>query len=227
MARNVVISVFGRKGSGKSTLVREIVDEAPRVIVFDTMGEYARKRDKIFDTFESAASELGRVQHERRFRVIIQLVDEEDALAAMRVAYDVPACLIVVEETSFYCSPSYLPMELARFVRYGRHREIDQIYVSRRPAEIHRDLTAQSDLIVSFQQHEPGDVEYLRKVMGPDADRLPGLPKYAIIVSGDVADAPLPILERLAGQKGTPKLKPGKNVPEKKDVDEESDADLE
>src|SRR5258705_2592052 len=180
--QNLVISIFGRKGSGKSTLVKEIVDEAPRVIVFDTMGEYARKRDRIFDTHESALSELGRVEHERRFRVIIQLVDEEEALSAMRVAYAVPNCLIVVEETSFYCSPAYLPPELARFVRYGRHRAISQIYIARRAAEIHRDLTAQSDIIVSFQQHEPADIEYLKKVMGPEAEKLPKLPKYAVLV---------------------------------------------
>lgn len=198
--QNLIVSVFGRKGCGKTTLVKEIVDDSPRVIVFDTLGEYARKKDKIFDTFESAAVELGRVQHERRFRVIIQLVEEEDALAAMRVAYGVPKSLIVVEETSFYCSPSYLPPELAKFVRYGRHREISQVYVSRRPAEIHRDLTAQSDIIVSFQQREPADVDYLKKTMGPVAERLPHLKKYEIIATGEVRDAPLPILERLAKQ---------------------------
>lgn len=204
--QNVVISVFGKKGSGKSTLVKEIVDESPRVIVFDTMGEYDSKRDKPITNCEAALMELARIQNERRFRVILHLEEDEDTFAAMRVAFDVGKpgkhnTLLVVEETSFYCSPSYLPPELARFVRYGRHRGIDQIYVSRRPAEIHRDLTAQSDLVVSFKQHEPADVDYLRKIMGPEADQLPHLKKYAILVSGEIDLAPLPVLERVASKK--------------------------
>lgn len=201
--QNTVISFFGGKGSGKSTLVKEVVDESPRVIVFDTVGEYNSRRDKPIESYEAALSELGRVQHESRFRVVIRLVDNDEALSAMRVAYDVgkpgKPTLFVLEETSFYCSPSYLPAELARFVRYGRHQSLDQIYVSRRPAEIHRDLTAQSDLIVSFRQHEPKDIDYLVRAMGPGARKLPHLGDYQIMVSGDMRKAPLPILHRLAG----------------------------
>lgn len=209
--QNTVISVMGGKGSGKSTLVKEIVDEAPRVIVFDTMGEYNSRRDKPIESHEGALSELGRIQHESRFRVVLRLVDDEQALSAMRVAYDVgkpgKPTLIVVEETSFYCSPNHLPPELARFVRYGRHQSLDQIYVSRRPAEIHRDLTAQSDIIVSFRQHEPNDIAYLIRAMGPEAKNLPHLADYQIMVSGDIEKAPLPILERLAGKSGAGKKK--------------------
>jgi DNA helicase HerA-like ATPase len=194
MASNFVISVLGHKGSGKSTLVKEIVEEHPRVITFDTMGEY----DNAIETFPEAVRELGKLEHARRFKIAIRLPEDEDALEAMEVAYELTGTLVVFEETSFYCSPSYLPTILKKFVRYGRHREISQIYVSRRPAEIHRDLTAQSDLIVSFRQHEPADVDYLRKLMGPEADKLPTLPKYRIIASGDVKSAPLPVLQRLA-----------------------------
>jgi len=204
VASNYVISIFGHKGSGKSTLVKELVKEHKRVIVFDTMGEY----DNAIENYNDAVRTLGRLQNERRFTVAIRLPEDEDALSAMEVAYDVPRTLVVFEETSFYCSPSSMPTILKKFVRYGRHREISQIYVSRRPAEINRDLTAQSDLIVSFHQHEPNDIDYLRKLMGPEADRLPGLPKYHIIASGDVASAPLPILERLAQNKSLTIRKP-------------------
>ena len=205
MASNYVISVFGHKGSGKSTLVKELVAEHKRVIVFDTMGEY----DDAIEDYNTAVRELGRVQDARRFRVAIRLPEDDDALDAMEVAYEVPRCLVVFEETSFYCSPSTMPTILKKFVRYGRHREISQVYVSRRPAEINRDLTAQSDLIVSFRQHEPNDVDYLRKLMGSQADKLPHLREYRIIASGDVDSAPLPILERLAKNEGltAPKIR--------------------
>lgn len=198
---NIVTSVVGQKGSGKSTLVKEMIEDYPRVVVFDTMGEYKNS----IEGFDNALREISRVRNKRRFKIALRIVEDENALRALAIVYDdLPRSLVVVEETSFYCSPSYLPIEIKRFVRYGRHREISQIYVSRRPAEIHRDLTAQSDLIVSFRQHEPADIEYLRRVMGPAAMNLPNLPKYHCLVSGDIDMAPLPLLERIA--KGEAKL---------------------
>lgn len=198
MAQNLIAFFAGRKGSGKSTLVKECVAEFPRVVILDTMGEYGKEEQ----TLESAIQGLLAVSDKRRFFYPVRLVHPEDGLRVLRVVYDIPDSLVVVEETSFYCSPSYLPDEMARLVRYGRHRQISQFYVARRPAEIHRDLTAQSDIIVSFVQHEPADVEYLRKVMGPKAELLPRLPKYAVMVSGDIEKAPLAVLERIAS---TPK----------------------
>jgi DNA helicase HerA-like ATPase len=215
MPSNVVISIFGRKGGGKSFLTKEIIEEHRRVFIFDTVGEY----EGAIESFEAGVQATLEAQEKRRFKIAFRIVNDEDALRLMRLVYDVPRTLVVFEETSFYCSPSYLPEELARFVRYGRHREISQIYISRRPAEISRDLTAQSDIIVSFQQHEPADLEYLGRVMGPEAAReLPRLPRYAIVASGDLNVAPLPILERLARQEPSPRG-------ERKRLTEESEED--
>jgi hypothetical protein len=192
--QNLVISVFGKKGEGKSFLVQEIIEDFRRVVILDTMGEYGKEEQSL----EEAISGLISLKDKRRFRYPVRLVDDEDALKVLRVVYEMEDVLIVVEETSFYTNPNYLPDELKRLVRYGRHKRISQIYVSRRPAEIHRDLTAQSDLIVSFRQHEPADIKYLSAVMGPQAAMLPTLPKYGVMVSGELERAPLAVLERMS-----------------------------
>lgn len=199
--QNLIISILGRKGSGKSHLVAEIIREFRRVIIIDTMGEYAQKlgkrKVKVASTREQAITEIMNASDRRAFIIACQLERESDNMDVLKLVYDTPKVLVVVEETSMFCSPNYLPPPMARLIRFGRHREIDQIYVSRRPAEVHREITAQSDIIISFVQHEPADIKYLRAVMGPRAERLPELPQYGVMVSGEIDRAPVAVLERI------------------------------
>jgi len=195
---NLVASFFGQKGSGKSTLVREIMLDRERVFFVDTVGE-ARAADgfEIVFGFEPCVNAMLAAAKRERFRLALRCQHTDDMLKLCTMAYEVPRQLTVVEETSFYCSPSYLPPELSTLIRYGRHREIDQFYVARRPSEIHRDLTANSDLVVSFHQHEPRDVAYLRAIGGPQAEAVRALPKYRVLAWGDLERAPLAVISRL------------------------------
>jgi hypothetical protein len=199
MSDNTVISIFGKKGSGKSTLVREILGEWDRVLVFDTMGEYGELAGaELYDTRDEAIRAIEQHAQDRTFVLVFRLIDDQDAMDVLRVAYELPNILLVLEETSFYCSPSQMPDEIKMFVRYGRHREQSQIYVARRPSEVHRDLTAQSDLIITFTQTEPRDLEYLRAVMGDEALGASRLPKYRVLVHGELNKLPLAVLPRIS-----------------------------
>ena len=204
MSDNLIICVFGRKGSGKTTLVREIIKENPRVFVIDSLAEYdagfqvvhgkracieamrdaGRAREDLFDLKEERGP----------FRLSLRVLDVEDNLELIDYAYEFPGTMLVVEETSLYTKSHFLPTEISRLVRYGRHREIDQIYVARRPSEVSRDLTAQADLIVSFQQQEPRDVKYLRDVAGEEAEQVRNLPKYKTMVFGDLSKMPIAVM---------------------------------
>src|SRR5260370_31949348 len=46
--QNRVIACAGRKGSGKSTMAKEILPQCPRLFIYDTMGEHRW----VPDTFE-------------------------------------------------------------------------------------------------------------------------------------------------------------------------------
>lgn len=193
--QNLITFIAGRKGSGKTTLALRIAQDAERVVALDTTGQYGPAHG--FDVFvgrETIVKALLDTRDADAFRVSLRgSVDE--LLDAMRLCYELPNMLVIIEEASFYCSPYQLPDELAQLIRYGRHRQLDQLYIARRPSEIHRDVTAQADVGVSFAQHEPSDVRYLRAVAGPGAERVQALPPYRAMLWGDIGRAPLAAIE--------------------------------
>lgn len=203
--KNTLATFLGKKGSGKTTLVKECLREHSRVLAFDINGEY-RPEDGLAVVwgFEECLEAMERIEPGETFAYSLRCVDDEehdaveDYLDLMRVAFELPGTLLVLEECNNYCSSATLPWELARLVRQGRHREIDQYYVARRPSELHRDLTANSDFVVTFRQEEPRDVLYLRERMGPElAERARTLADYQIIVHGDLDVAPTAVLKRM------------------------------
>jgi len=192
---NTVLAVFGRKGSGKSTLVKAITREHSRVIVFDALGEYGEGSKQIAFGFDACLKALEANVKAPKCFLSLRLRDTGDYYDLMEVVFEMPGTLFVLEETSLYCSPSVLPPELSALVRYGRHRGLDQIYIARRPSEVHRDLTAQADVIVSFEQREPRDLDYLRAATGEECDSLRTMKKYRCQAWGDLSKAPLAVIE--------------------------------
>lgn len=182
------------KGSGKSFLVKDIVRDYSRVIVIDSMGEY---ENEIITGFEACVKRVAQASHEPEFRISLRTDSVEHDLQLMKVAGTLPSFLLVVEETSKYVSAYGMPEPIENLIRYGRHRDISQIYMARRPSEINRDLTANADVIVTFREQEPRDVTYLRSFMGASAYRVPNLRDYEIEVFGTVEKMPLSVLERM------------------------------
>jgi len=202
---NLIVTVMGMKGSGKTTLVRELVAERRKVLIIDTACDYSPKRDgvTVFHEWEAGLRALAETPKLSRYRYALRGLPDE-CLDYLRVAFELPGVLVVLEEAPYYCSPAKLPAEVARLVLQGRHRSIDQVYVTQRPSLVHRNVTAQSDILVSFAQHEPRDLKYLEQVAGAEfAERVQGLRDFQVAVhfTGNArARCPLPILARLQGE---------------------------
>ena len=85
-------------------------------------------------------------------------------------------CTFLIDEIDMISSPTSIPKELDDLLRYGRHQEVDIIATARRPAEVHRNLTANSDDIYVYQTHEPRDLTYLSRFM--DVEQIKTLSQY-------------------------------------------------
>jgi len=157
---NVVKLVMGRKGCGKSTYVKSQIREYQgRVIVIDTVGEYSGLR---ITTGEDLDQRLKMPL--ARLRIVPEKL--EDVLAVFDYAYARGRLCLVVDEFGVWATPQDVPEPIQRALRLGRHRELDLILVTRRPAEVPRLASAMADFLVIFETHEPVDSDWIRKTAG-------------------------------------------------------------
>jgi len=169
------ITVLGQKGSGKSSWVKKKLPEIPRFILWDTLGEYVEFKDfenceNIHDLFRYVKKNEGGV-----FQAVYNSVEDSEIDHVCKITQAVGDCYLIIEEVDNFATPTNMPMELKKVLKYGRHYNISMIFISRRPAEINRLITSQSQRFVCFKMFEPRDITYLRSIMGPVADEIPKL----------------------------------------------------
>jgi len=171
MLEGKVIGVFAKRGAGKSTLVRSLIRQESRLIVYDYMHEYT---GGALDYLPG-----------QRFRYLARLAGKArgnvELLAGL--AMDAGNCLIVLEEVDRYAEVNKpLPEPLSELVEQGRHKGAGVLFVTRRPSRVHRDLTAQCDAMLIGPMTEPRDIAYFREYIGESADELPKLEKFRFLV---------------------------------------------
>lgn len=183
MNQNRIVFITGRKGSGKTFFANQAIAKAMelgnRVIVVSPMGGLDVPGGVVVRTAEEFR------QADTGGKNILGLVGDDDDLAPFLFlyAYRSGDVTLVVDEIDLWMSHSNCDDSLLRIVRYGRHQRINLIAISQRPANVYRDLTAQSDFLVMFNSSENRDREYLSQRIGREnADRLRSLERFTFLV---------------------------------------------
>ena len=178
--------VFGRKGSGKSYWIKQHLAKIPArqsLWVWDPVSEYAGPAAEVplrgGSLFHSMRAMLEAAKAGKLGKRVVLQAPRAEFDTFCTFAYRTGRVTVVVDEINLFCSPSKCPAPLLELLRIGRHAEVDLIFAARRPAEVSRDLTAQSDKTVVFKTIEPADLEFFSKVCGKAfAERLPNLAQY-------------------------------------------------
>ncbi len=139
------------------------------MVIVDPQREYTDVAIGV-GSFEALATYLDRTRGHWRIAFYNDHL-EADFEALTRVVYALGACLFIVEEADRF-SPVFRPSAgLQRIIRYGRHAQrgsVDYLCVSRAPAEVARDCTAQAYGIACFTVQEPRHVDYLKHLVGDE-----------------------------------------------------------
>ena len=107
--------------------------------------------------------------------------------------------IFAVEEIPLLCSASYIPPELGKLVRLGRHRRVSLVWTAQRMAEVSRTLTAMTDSFVLFATTEPRDLDAIRDRCGDEiADKVEALGFHDFVVYDVVARKEVAGLEAAA-----------------------------
>ncbi|MDR1976456.1 MAG: hypothetical protein LBQ18_05640 [Campylobacteraceae bacterium] len=111
-------------------------------------------------------------------------VDDENAqeLAKFIDNYIYRASICIDEVDMFFNASSTSKNYIYRLIHYGRHKEIDIFSTSRRPANISRNVTSQTDIFYFSQIKEPFDLKYFRDIAGDKyLEKVQSLPPYSFL----------------------------------------------
>jgi DNA helicase HerA-like ATPase len=160
------ILIFGKTGSGKTYLTRNLINDINNCVVLDVFNEYRN--------LESV--NVNDIDRYEKCRVVAYNHQVEDIF--LDNILELENRTIIIEEIDRFCSPHYIDERLSYLVRYGRHKNLSLIGISRRPKEIHKHLTANANYIISFRMHEPNDLKYFREINDSFANSLQHLKQY-------------------------------------------------
>jgi hypothetical protein len=189
--QNAIVGIAGRKGSGKSTMARRILERCPRVFVFDPIGEHTWLPNRFSDLGEAEEClAWGATQRTFAGSYIPDRMDAGDFEYLCDAIYDYGNLILAIEEVPMLCGPSYLPEGFDRLVRLGRHRRLNVLWSGQRMVEVARRLTAATDLFILFSHTEPRDLDAIAERCGRDvAERVARLGLHDYLAWDAVARA--------------------------------------
>lgn len=186
--------IIGRKGTGKTTLLKRRLADVSRLLIFDPNDEYAdlvpgRTPDMgpadEAGLMRTALDILGWPQLAGDLRAAPAVLDvAEPETVVIRQVHDFAGFLVLVRDAQGWTiaiDEAHHWWETHRrvldeLVRTMRHREQDWYLVSHRAAWVPRSIQSQIDRLVIFQTTSGGDIKYLEaEYAGVDGDQLRGL----------------------------------------------------
>lgn len=198
MANGVNIFVAGRTQSGKSHLLKQLVADCPRLLVYQTKREDCGYPGVYFDAARGERiaflSWWGHaVQVCGRFRLVYRpanpySVEEINFVCAL--VHTCGSMVLVCEEIMTYLA-SYDPQKpgvegITSLLTAGSTAGVTCYLVSQKPCAINHLITSQARIAYLFATHEPSHVSYLRQAFGQEAaDRLAGLGQYEYVFWDD------------------------------------------
>lgn len=166
----------GNSGSGKSRRAWDLyLARFPRRLLVDMTGEWEGQADHAALSVPDAVAGIRALAHRGRWTVTLaldpgelpQLVDWLIPVPHLRTSpvLAMHGAAVLLDEVDLYAAPGTASEAVRTLFRRSRHVGLSVIATTQRPANVSREVSAQSTHALALDLSEPRDVEYIADLM--------------------------------------------------------------
>ena len=174
----MIETIIGKKGTGKTTLAKHLFNcrKYHFGVIVDPLNQFS---DYPFVDFKN-------ILHTDLFLPVRAVITDTDDFKELCRLLPYKANLtLLVDEIDMFDSAKLCLVNFMRLINYSRHYHIDIITTSRRPANISKNLTSQTDIFYVFKMTEPADLKYFKSINPQIIKLLPTLKEYEFVKYSD------------------------------------------
>lgn len=165
-----ITGIFGKSGYGKTTYAMQLaLASKKRFLFLDVTNTFGIQGDKRFDNLGEVVDSLNEFLNGTISRLRIYGDGKVNrgiirGFARLIKSQTPLNCILVLDEVQRYAGTYSIYKPLRYIIDEGRHSGLDLIYTSRRLSEVNVYVRSQSDVLITFRQDEPLDLEILKKI---------------------------------------------------------------
>ncbi|MDA8122568.1 MAG: hypothetical protein M0Z38_08400 [Deltaproteobacteria bacterium] len=180
-----IICIFGKRGSGKSYLAKQMVKGLGRCVVVDPKREY-RGGQVVSHPLELYRAIRGKQSFTAIYRPPYGVDVREHFPWLCKTALHVGNLWFVVDELPKCVDMRKSPREWDELVNEGRHALVRIVAMAQRPQRVSRDLTENANKLYVFRTNEPRTLKYYGDFMDASAiEKVRTLPDHTPFLWAD------------------------------------------
>jgi len=174
--QNEIITICGKRGSGKTFLMNEIIKTTDSFLVWDALHQIKIPNAYITSNFNDALNVLRKGSKKIIYQPHQISISEFDMLC--RIIYNLGNIMLFVDEADRVMPSRAITKGASALIDLGRKKVIGGVFITRRLARLDSLPISQSDHVFAFKTILPQDVKYLKEFIGEIAEQAPNLKPY-------------------------------------------------
>lgn len=175
MPECITVFIAGPVASGKTFLLKRLVDRMERSLILDAGADYlGESYTHIWSNPRELAERLSSNPHYYRIAYHPNADHfSEEFHWCFCAAWSIPfPRWLIIEEAHEVCGNGCMHPDVNTILRYSRHNLLGVIASSQRIADVDKLLTGMARMVILFHTAEFRDIEAIRQRWGPEASKL-------------------------------------------------------